>query len=407
MRIVLATYGSRGDVQPTLALAKALGSAGHDVLLVGPPERAAWAIELGCSYQPFGRDVTAFIDGLKNAHSLVPAIEFLKFVRYETISQFSSLPDIIKGADLVIGVSLMFGLASIAESMNIPYRYLAFTPQLLKSGFHPPFVLKYQGLPMWYNRAAWSVITLLDKFNLTRLINIERKKIGLRSVIDAWTNILGENMIVASDPVVAVVPSDAGIAYTQTGYLHLDQPEKDNPELEEFLASGPSPVYAGFGSMPKADQISNIPMMVKAVRDACQRLIIAKFWDDPSECSSSNDIFFIKGYPHMKLFPRMAAVIHHGGAGTTASCAASGIPQIVVPHVLDQYYWGHKVYKAHLGAKPIWRSKISAKKITAAIDECLSSNLIIETTKRAVKEIDVKKSLENAVKNIEKGFFMP
>ena len=407
MRIVLATFGSRGDVQPILALALALGSAGHDVLVAGPPEKAAWAKELGCNYHPLGRNITAFIDGLKNAHSFVPAIEFVKFVRYEAISQFNSLPDIIKGADLVIGASLMFGLASIAESMNIPYRYIVFTPQLLKSGFHTPFMLKHQGLPMWYNRAAWSMVTFLDRFNLTRLINIERKKVGLKPIIDAWANIMGDNIIVASDPVVAKVPTDVGIAYTQTGYLHLEQPEKGNLELEEFLASGQPPVYAGFGSMPKEDQISNIPMMAQAAREAGQRIIIAKFWDDFSGLFSSNDIFYIRRYSHLKLFPRMAAVIHHGGAGTTASCTASGVPQIIIPHVLDQYYWGNQVYKAHLGAKPIWRSKISAKKITTAIDECLYSHLTIETTKKAAKEIDIKLSIENAVKNIERRSFMP
>jgi len=360
MKIILATFGSRGDVQPMLALSMALQSAGHDVLLAGPPEKVGWAEHLGCPYKPFGRDVTSFIDSMKDAHSIKPAIDFIKYVREETVSQFQNLPGIIKGADLVIGASLMFGLSSVAEHMGIKYRYVAFTPQLLKSGYHPPFVLKHQGFPRWYNRSAWRLTTFLDKFNLTGLINRARKKIGLNPMEDVWSEIMGSAVIVASDEVVAKVPQDVKIDFVQTGYLHLEQPDKDDPELETFLSKGPPPIYSGFGSMPKKDQAANIPMMVTAAREAGQRIVIAKFWDEPSEFPQSDDVFFIKKYPHLKLFPRMAAVIHHGGAGTTATSAVSGVPQIIVPHILDQYFWGHQVCISNLGPKPIWRSKLNA-----------------------------------------------
>ena len=87
-------------------------------------------------------------------------------------------------------------------------------------------------------------------------------------------------------------------------------------------------------------------MIVQAARSTGRRVIICKFWEEPSEFSNSTDVFFIRRYPHLKLFPNMAAVIHHGGAGTTA---ISGIPQIIVPHILDQYYWGYQVYQSYLG----------------------------------------------------------
>ena len=90
-------------------------------------------------------------------------------------------------------------------------------------------------------------------------------------------------------------------------------------------------------------------MIVQAARSAGQRVIIGKFWDERSEFSNSKDVFFIRRYPHLKIFPHMAAVIHHGVAGTTAATAISGIPQIIVPHILDQYYWEHQVYQSYLG----------------------------------------------------------
>jgi hypothetical protein len=137
------------------------------------------------------------------------------------------------------------------------------------------------------------------------------------------------------DRAVGEVPLDARIPSIQTGYLHLELPEVAADGLEAFLASGRPPVYAGFGSMPRQDQAHNVPMLVRAARAAGQRIIIGRFWEGSSAYDKADDVFFLKDYPHLTLFPRMAAVIHHGGAGTTATCAVSGVPQVIVPHVLD------------------------------------------------------------------------
>ena len=144
MRIVLATFGSRGDVQPMLALSLALQSAGHHVLLAAPPEKGEWARQLGCPFQSLGEDITAFIDSMKDAHSMRSAIRFIGYLRKTLISQFRVFPEIIAGADLVVGASLVGALASVAESMGIEYRYMAFTPCLLPSSHHPFPVCKHQ-----------------------------------------------------------------------------------------------------------------------------------------------------------------------------------------------------------------------------------------------------------------------
>jgi UDP:flavonoid glycosyltransferase YjiC (YdhE family) len=151
MKIVLATFGSRGDVQPMLALSLALKSEGHDVLLAAPPEKAAWAKQLGCPFYPLGSDVTAFIDNMDNAHTLRSAICFVSFLRNELNSQFSVFPKIIADSDLLIGSSLTFALSTLAESMGIAYRFIAFAPQLLPSGHYPFPAFKHQRFPMWYN----------------------------------------------------------------------------------------------------------------------------------------------------------------------------------------------------------------------------------------------------------------
>jgi len=402
MKIVLATFGSRGDVQPMLALSLALKSAGHHVLLAAPPEKEEWARQLGCPFQPLGDNITAFIDGMKDAHSIHSAITFIGYLRKVLISQFHIFPEIIAGADLVVGASLVGALSSVAESMGIPYRYVAFAPILLPSSHHPFPACKHQGFPGYYNRMTWGIAKMLDRFNMTSLLNKGRKQLGLRPVKDVLFNMFGQHVIMASDKAISVVPPDVEPTVTQTGYLHLDQPDQHLEELEAFLDAGSPPVYAGFGSMPKKDQIDNIPIIVRAARSAGSRVVIAKFWEEPSEFSRSDDVFFISKYPHLKLFPCMAAIIHHGGAGTVAASAASGVPQIVVPHILDQYYWGNQVYQSNLGPKPIWKSRLTSRKLAAAIRESLSNDLMREKAKEVSKLIDRENSLDMAVREVLK-----
>ena len=402
MKIVLATFGSRGDIQPMLALSLALQGAGHQVLLAAPPEKEDWLRQRGCPFQPLGSNITAVIDTMKEVHTIRSAVYFTRYLRKELLSQFRIFPKIIAGADLVVGASLVGALSSVAESMNIPYRFVAFCPSLLPSGNHPSFVFKHQGFPEYYNRMTWRIGAIFNRFGLTALINKERKKLSLKPVKDAWLHILGQHAIVASDKAISVVPPDVVPTVAQTGYLHLDQPNQHLEKLEAFLNNGPPPVYAGFGSMPKKTQIDNVSMIVQAARAAGSRVVIAKSWKEPSEFSRSEDVFFISEYPHLKLFPRMAGVIHHGGAGTTAASAASGVPQIVVPHILDQYYWGHQVYRSNLGPKPIWRHRINAGKLAGAIGEILSNEHMRQKAKDVSNMIDRRRSLDTAVREVLK-----
>ncbi len=224
-------------------------------------------------------------------------------------------------------------------------------------------------------------------------LNNKRMNLGLKPVIDPWLHVLGQSVIVASDKEIVGLPDDLAIETAQTGYLHLRQKRATNQSLEKFLESGPPPVYAGFGSMPRSDQAAQVSMIVAAARSTGQRVIIAKFWDGPSEFSSDQDVFFLKGYPHLELFPFVSMVIHHGGAGTTATSAISGVPQIIVPHVLDQYYWGHHVYRSHLGPRPIRRARLTTRKLAGAILECLADDQMRKKARDISSQIKKRDSL--------------
>lgn len=401
MRIVLATSGSRGDVQPMIALSLGLMNAGHDVMLVGPPEKKQWAESMGCPYTGLGQDVTAFLDTIENPISISTGFAFVNYVRNEIHTQFEKLPQLIENADLVIGSSLMFALSSISEFLKIKYRYVAFTPQLFPSSNHPFVAIKTQTLPKWCNSLTWKLAKLGDKFNSAFIVNQHRKKMGLPPLKDAWQHIFGTKTIIASDPQIASIPKDVVQSTTQTGYLHLKISNVSNPGLDSFLQKDSPPIYAGFGSMPPKDQAKNIPLLIHAASQLNKRIIISKFWKGDTDIEPSKDIFFIKDYPHDYLFPKMAAIIHHGGAGTTATASLSGKPQVIVPHILDQYYHGHKVFKSGFGSAPIMRSKLTAKRMIDALSFCFSNPNIQQKAKQIAQSIRPEDSLFKAIRTIE------
>jgi len=404
MKIILATCGSRGDVQPMIALTIGLKSAGHDALLLGPPEKANWAEKMECPYMAFGKDVTAFINNMEDAISIRAGISFVSFVRQEIHSQFKVLPSIIKNADLLIGSSLVFGLSSLAQAMSIKYRFIAFTPLLFPSHDHPFMTVKTQTLPLWCNDLSWKITSFLDRFNTTFLVNQHRKRLKLPPVSNIWDHILGDNTILACDKEIATVPLDVKQKVNQTGYLHLDLPDTPQSKLNHFFEAGSKPIYAGFGSMPPIDQARTIPLLIRAARRLEKRIIIARFWEEKSQYDTSPDVFFIKNYPHNHLFPRTAAAIHHGGAGTTATAALAGVPQIIVPHILDQYYHGQKIYLSGLGPRPISRSALTVDKLTLALKECFSSPEIFQAAEKARESIVMNNSINMAVQAVEQSF---
>ena len=327
---------------------------------------------------------------------MASALRFLGYLRRAVKTQFRLLPGIVAGADLVVGASLAGALSSVAESMGIEYRYVAFTPAIIPSRHHPFPAFKRQDLPEYYNRKTWQMAKIWDRLSLGAVLNNGRKQLGLKPVGDPWHHILGERVLLASDEAISSVPPDAKPHVFQTGYLHLDQDDRHSAALETFLNAGPPPLYAGFGSMPQKDQKNNIPVMVEAARSAGRRIVIAKYRETPST-TPEGDVFFIGNYPHLKLFPRMAAVIHHGGAGTVATAAASGIPQIVVPHILDQYYWGSRIYRSRLGPEPIWRSRLTARKLARAIDRAVSDQAMKRKAEAVAGMISPRENLERAV----------
>ena len=400
MKVALVTFGSRGDVQPLLALALALRAAGHDVLLAAPPENADWAQSCGCSFRPLGGDVQAFLQSCPEPHTLRAAIAFGRFLQQEIEAQFAQLPAIIQGADLVLAAALILAAPTVAESLGLPYRFIAFCPQVLPSSQHPSVLIRHHNLPRWANWLSWWLTNKTDIFRFKAIINRHRRGLGLGPVRDLWAHFLGDRVVVASDKVLAPVPRDVEQRYTQTGYFHLQPTGKLPADLEAFLASGPPPLYVGFGSMPNRHPEATTCLVLEAARSAAQRVILSSGLAEPDmimekACKVVNNV------PHTLLFPQVAAVVHHGGSGTTATAAKAGVPQIIVPHILDQYYWASRIHRSGLGPRPIWRSRLTPQRLAQAMHECVSKETMRERARQVGRILQSCDSLGQAVRLIE------
>ena len=404
MKVVIATCGTRGDVQPLIALARALNGRGHQTRLAAPPEHEAWVKSCGCAFQALGSDFSAMLRDYTQVHTLKPLIGFLGFMRREIRKQLSQLPGIIEGADLVLGASLCLGLHTVAESRGIPYGFVATAPQILPSDHHPFVAVPFQNLPSWLNRFSWEIARLLDRLNFTALLNKERRHLNLAPVKDSLRYHLGRHVLVASDPAIAEVPSDVILDCCQTGYLHLEMDRALSPKVESFLAEGSPPVYFGFGSMSTRRQEDLVVLIQTSLEITGLRGIITGFRFDGTGFRDSKKWIFIREVPHRALFLRVAAVVHHGGAGTTAAAALAGAPQVIVPHILDPFYWGESVYRCGLGPPPVWRSRLTGERLAVAIIKCVAQKNHYDRAASVAEEIKQMDSRQLAVDYIESTF---
>jgi UDP:flavonoid glycosyltransferase YjiC (YdhE family) len=165
--------------------------------------------------------------------------------------------------------------------------------------------------------------------------------------------------------------------------MHLREPGSLDGEVEAFLDAGPPPVYVGFGSMPVPRAESMSQLLADAARTAGRRFVVASGWGGPKGAARQGGCLFVEDLPHPLLFPRVAAIVHHGGSGTVATAARAGVPQIVLPYMSDQFMWRSQVVKLELGPKAGLLRMLSARSLSKAIVECLGN----ERYKRRAEEI--------------------
>jgi UDP:flavonoid glycosyltransferase YjiC (YdhE family) len=379
--VVLAPEGTRGDVQPLVALGEALAARGCDVLLCAPPETRDMAAEHGLELRPTGVDARAYL-GAHGAELQAGGLRThraaLGYFHLALERQFRLLGDAVRGADLVLGAGVQLGAASLAEAHGVPYRFVAYCPAIFPSGEHPPFVLERQIRSPFVNRIAWRAFLSFYTFAVRRDLDAYRAELGLAPVRDVYAYMRSERPLLAAHPDLAPLPRDCPFEVEHVGPFRPRVRRELPAKLEAFLESGPPPVYLGFGSMPAADPVATTHDLLDAVESLGVRAIVSEGWAGLGGCPLPGDVIGVGSVPHDLLFPRVAAVVHHGGAGTTATAALAGVPQIVVPHVADQFYWARRVAELGIGPLPLPRRRLDAGRLAELIGAVVENEIVAE-----------------------------
>lgn len=352
MRVLLSTIGSRGDVQPLVALGMELKALGQEVRLRVPPDFRDWIETLGMPVTPIGPELRGTAKASPTAAP--PSPEQRRQMMEGTVAtQFETITAAAQGCDAIVGATaLQIAAPSVAERMGIPYFFAAYCPAVLPSPHHAPPVLGLLGdtpaPAMDDYRELWDQDAQRWNALWAPLLNPRRAALGLPPVDDVRGHVLTGQPWLAADPALAPWPDPADPAVFQPGAWILPDDRPLSPELEGFLDAGEPPVYFGFGSMRAPEDLGQV--MIQSARTLGRRAIVSRGWADLSLVDGEPDCLSIGEVNQQALFRRVAAVVHHGGAGTTTAAARAGAPQVVVPQMYDQHYWAQRIHRLGIGA---------------------------------------------------------
>lgn len=393
MRISVIINGTRGDVQPIVALATGLMKKGHYVIIYAPPENEELANNYNCPFVAFGpgyRELFKHNAKMKGGATAAPTPKEMKS---ETENQIKKLPEMIKGSDLVLGVGFVLGVHTVADLLKIPYRFVIFYPILLGTSKTDTFL----------NRLLFGLGRSMTNMVMKSFINKCRKNLGLQQIEDVWKYWMGEHVIAACDKELNTVKDGVAFNFTQTGYMLLPAQNGLPEYVDNFLKSGKPPVYIGFGSNPMDRPEKYNTIFNQVAKETNQRLIISKGWADLKE-NNSADILYVNEVPFDLLFPRIAAIVYHGGTGTMAAASRAAIPQAAFPFMADQFQNRKQIVKLGLGPDTCDFKKLTANAISSAINDCVNNT---EYKKKAIEiseKLKITNGLELTINLLEREF---
>ncbi|WP_248966223.1 glycosyltransferase [Sphaerisporangium perillae] len=370
MRVLLSTYGSRGDVEPVLALAVRLRALGAEVRVCAPPDEefAERLAGVGVPMVPFGQSARAL-----TTTAPPPSSADLPRRAAELIAgQFDAVTAAAEGCDALVATGMMpaaAGARSMAEKLGIRYVHATFQQLTLPSPHRPP--LAYPGRPfppdVTDNRVLWDLDAQSINALFGEALNTNRASIGLPPVDNVRDYVIGDQPWLATDPTLDPWQETTDLDVVQTGAWILPDLRPLPAELVAFLDAGAPPVYVGFGSMPMRASKDVAQVAIEAIRAQGRRALVARGWADLALIDDRDDCSVVGEVNQQALFGRVAAVVHHGGAGTTTTAARAGAPQVVVPQAADQPYWAGRVAElgigaAHDGPAPTFESLSAALK---------------------------------------------
>lgn len=422
MKILIATIGTRGDVQPFVALGIGLKAAGHDVTICTCPRFCDFISQHGIGFanlddgllqlldSDFGRAIFENLNGVLGVIRTIPKVlKQVGPIHRRMVDDCWSAVE-ASAPDLIIFNPKMFCVPAFAAVKGIPAVLTMLQPLHVPTRDRPVFG---RSLGRFYNRGTYRLVHRLTKIGTHGYMRPWRAKHDVRgrSKSSGPTQTSSGNpipVIHAFSKFVVPRPTDWPEQASIAGYWFMPResghPKQWRPsrDLVEFLEAGQPPVYVGFGSMAGVDPSEVTQKILSAVQKSNRRAIVATGWGgvDPDKCADER-ILVLDSAPHEWLFPRVSAVVHHGGAGTTAAGLRAGRPTVVCPFGLDQPFWGNRIAELGVGVSPISQRQLTASNLAAAL-EALTTVQSFRTSAEAIAvSIQAEDGIRNAIQTIE------
>ncbi len=353
MHVVVATYGTTGDVQPLIALTKELCRRGHACKFAAPPNFGPRVLELGLEFVPLGPpyDMGEFRDVYGRAFLSSDPVQHVRrtlpLAIRDAPQMISELSRACAGADVLISMPYQLAGAIVHELLGIP---------LISTNVSP-----FGG----YSRRFAA--------ECARLINELRAAYGLGNVSDPLGPKCSSSLLTvySVSPAVFPRPHSWPESHHLAGFFFLDEDYVPDPALAHFVASGEPPVVISFGSMVHVSPEELSAIVADALRQVGRRAIVQRGWTDLRFDAVPDRIHVVDFVPHAWLFPRAACVVHSGGSGTTGATLRAGVPSIVVPHMLDQFIWATLLLDLRCSAETIPYTELGSDRLATAIRRAL------------------------------------
>ncbi len=402
MKILIPTIGSRGDVQPFIALSQGLANAGHNVTLASHPRMKTLVESHGVRFAPIGPDidlageVAAIRSRARNtAMGLIQGMRF----GFEMLEQ--SHDDILnhcRKADLVVVPTAIATGKNEAEYLKKPYLSVTLMPWAIPWSDPERPILK---------RIAYSAIDGFAHLITTGPLNRIRKRQGLPPVGEEGFASKSLNLIPVSPAVYAPNPL-WDPHHRVVGYWFAESPADWEPpaDLLAFLDNGPAPILISLGAMSlgEDDAVESASLFVDAIQQAEVRAIIQGWEAGTKQMTLPPDIFASGPVPHSWLLPRCTGLVHHGGYGSTAAGLRAGVPALIIPHIADQFYWGQRVHELGVGPQPIRRVKLESQGLAASLVELVENEYMRDKAAALGEQIRSENGIDTAVSLIEETF---
>jgi len=409
---VVLTYGTRGDVQPFVALGAGLQHLGYNVRIAAPEDFGDLITGHSLDFAPLPGDPGILAKQLVEYAGLNP-IRMVKavseFVLPLAAQALVAARAACNDASAIIHSFLMTEAGNtIADELGIPSLSGQFFPIFSTTGDFPSMTFPNLPLGKIYRRATHELTTSIFRYSGRFLYAFLRRRHNELSKLSAWPfsrNIRHKTPILyAFSPNVIQPPKDWPSSSIVTGYWSLDPPKSWRPpdQIADFLAGEPSPIYIGLGSIPPRQMVRFREVFAQAIQSTNQRAILSTKDKNSYNFDSSAQVLFVDNIPHSWLFPRMKAIVHHGGAGTTGAGLSAGVPNIVIPFTADQAFWGSRVHQLGAGPAPIHNKQLTAERLINAINTTISNQGIRVRAKRLGELIRQEDGIGKAVEIISK-----